>query len=108
MFKRCYWTLIRLLWYDLNSLTFTLSAAASRSLVSGHAQCHQNKFASFAPPGLQSETCLKEPAQDDISRGLRYCCSFRPNTNSTELQEVSEHAHVHTSNTLTGGDPLAY
>lgn len=55
---------------------------------------------SFAPQGLQSETlpegtCLRS----DISPGLRYCCSLRPNT-STELQEVSEHARVHTSSTV--------
>lgn len=59
-------------WYDLNSLTFTLSTAASRSLVSGHAQCHQNKF---PPPrrtplllrGCRVKRCLKEPALGVIS-----------------------------------------
>lgn len=71
-FQRSYWTLIRLPWYDLNSLTFTLSTAASGSLVSGHAQSHQNKF---LPPrrtplllrGCRVKRCLKEPALGVIS-----------------------------------------
>lgn len=37
---------------------------------------------------------------DIPSLGLRSCCSFRPNTNSAELLEVSQHARTHTASTV--------
>lgn len=125
---RCCWTLIRLSpRVLLSSLTFTLSAAASQGLgvkmgpvrvMRGWARTRNitgvTPLFPVPPPTLLSQgstgsvelrdggrTSQGTQLRSDIpSLGLRSCCSFRPNTNSAEGLEVSQHARTHTASTV--------
>lgn len=117
---RCCRTLIRLSpWVLLSSLTFTLIAVASQGL--GVRMGPEGLMWGWAGTSLEWPHHSQPPSQgssaagevqggrtsrgtqlksDILSLGLRSCCSFRPNTNSAERLEVSQHAGTQTASTV--------
>lgn len=125
-FPRCCLTLIRPPQCVLSYLTFTLGrcgfsgrgvgdvGVSVRARPSGKCEGEQKRHLSDpTAPGpfllglLQGlETCRvgrtwqgTQLRSDILSLGLSSCCSLRPDINSAELLEVSQHARTHTAST---------